>query len=299
MIAPSFDSLVVLGPTASGKTRLGVALARIFAGEIISADSRQVFRGMDLGTGKDLVEYNDIPYHLIDLQPPGTEFSVYEFLQAATKALTVIRSRQRLPVVVGGTGLYLDALLKGYRMVPAPVDPVLRSKLAEYSLEELQSELCRLRPRQHNRTDLDDRERLLRAIEIAVAEARETGPSPPQLQPVIFGLHWPREVLRQRIRIRLAERLEQGLLEEVSGLVAAGVSYATLDYYGLEYRFIARFLRGELKRSELETQLAIAIGQFAKRQETWFRRMERQGTPIQWLDAASDPLAAALKVLGQ
>jgi len=253
---------------------------------------------MDLGTGKDLVEYGDIPYHLIDIRSPGSEFSVFEFLQGADRALADIRSRQRLPVVVGGTGLYLDALLKGYRMTPAPQNPDLRAELADLTLAELQTYLQRLRPQQHNRTDLENRQRLLRAIEVAVADATAPAPAAPQLTPVIFGLHWPREVLRERIRARLVERLEQGLVDEVERLLSAGVSHTALDYYGLEYRFVARHLRGELSRSEIEQQLAIAIGQFAKRQETWFRRMERQGTTIVWLDAEADPLAVALQVLG-
>jgi len=292
-----FDSLVVLGATASGKTRFGIALAQILGGEIVSADSRQVFRGMDIGTGKDLAEYGDTPCHLIDLLPPGSEFSVYDFLRHADQAIAQIRSRRKLPVVVGGTGLYLDALLRGYRLAPAPVDPHLRAELAGCSVDELRVLLLRLRPQQHNRTDLDDRERLLRAIEIARVD--EPAPSTPCLQPVVFGLRWPREVLRQRIRQRLAERLSQGLIAEVEGLLSRGVSHAALDYYGLEYRFVARHLRGELSPAELQEQLAIAIGQFAKRQDTWFRRMERQGVLIHWLEGDAEPLAAALRVLGR
>jgi len=302
MSPPDFDSIVVLGPTASGKTRLGVALARHYAGEIISADSRQVFRGMDLGTGKDLAEYGDIPSHLIDLLPPGNEFSVYDFIQNAKSAVAAIRERGRLPVVVGGTGLYLDGLLRGYRLAPAPIDAVLRAELAGKSLEELQALLIDLRPQQHNRTDLEERERLLRAIEVARAEdgSRSPGADAPRLlrQPVVLGLQRPRPVLRQRIRQRLDERLQQGLITEVENLLAGGVSHAALDYYGLEYRFVARYLRGELSRAEMEEQLAIAIGQFAKRQETWFRRMERHGVKIHWLAGNDDPVSAALQVLG-
>lgn len=302
MSPAKFDSIVILGPTASGKTRLGVELARRYNGEVVSADSRQVFQGMDLGTGKDLGEYGDVPYHLLDLLPPGSEFSVYDFIQHANGAIAAIRSRGRRPVVVGGTGLYLDALLRGYRLPPAPIDEALRAELSEKSLDELQALLIALRPQQHNRTDLDDRERLLRAIEVARAGDRAQPPlagSPPVLQqPLVLGLQWPRPVLRQRIRRRLAERLQQGLIAEVESLLAFGVSHAALDYYGLEYRFVGRYLRDELSMPALEEQLAVAIGQFAKRQETWFRRMEKHGVQIHWLAGDDEPLLAALQVLG-
>jgi len=288
--------VVVLGPTASGKTILGVALAKRLGGEIISADSRQVFRGMDIGTGKDLHEYDGVPYHLIDLLESGEEFSVYSFQQHAYGAIEMIRSRQRLPIVVGGTGLYLDALLKGYRMVAAPKNPALRLELAKCDLNDLRLRLCTLRPEQHNRTDLLDRERLLRAIDVAEAErAGGDRPDPPSIRPLVFGIRWPRDLLRQRIRLRLRQRLEQGMIDEVERLLGQGVSHAALDYYGLEYRFVSNYLQGMLTRNDMEQKLYSAICQFAKRQETWFRRMERQGTPIIWLPGGSGMVTDAMR----
>jgi tRNA dimethylallyltransferase len=291
----TFNLIVVLGPTASGKTALGVALAERLEGEIISADSRQVFRGMDIGTGKDLPDYGEIPYHLIDLLDSGQEFSVFAFQHHAYLAIEEIRSRKKLPIVVGGTGLYLDALLKGYRMVEAPVNHPLRSTLANLDMAALRLRLSALRPEQHNRTDLDDRERLLRAIEIAEAE-RAGGdlPDPPDIRPLVFGIRWPRELLRKRIRLRLRQRLEQGMIAEVETLLAQGVSHAALDYYGLEYRFVSNYLQGNVSLNDMEQKLYSAICQFAKRQETWFRRMERQGTSIIWLPGESGGLAMAM-----
>ena len=298
MTESDYNLLVVLGPTASGKTALGVAMAKHLRAEIISADSRQVFRGMDIGTGKDLHEYGDVPYHLIDLLDAGTEFSVFAFQQHAYQAVEAIRSRRCLPIVVGGTGLYLDALLKGYRLVPAPENPVLRAELADLDLEPLRQRLFDLRPEQHNRTDLDDRERLLRAIEVAEAD-RLAGdqPAPPNIKPLVFGIRWPRELLRQRIKTRLRQRLEQGMIAEVEALLAHGVSNAALEYYGLEYRFVTNYLQGKLNRNDMEQKLYSAICKFAKRQETWFRRMEKQGVQIIWLPGESNPVTAALQRL--
>lgn len=293
--------LVVLGPTASGKTRLGVELARRLGGEILSADSRQVFRGMDLGSGKDLAEYGEVPYHLIDIREAGDEFSVFDFQRAFWAAFADIRARGRFPVLVGGTGLYLDAVLRGYRLVEVPENPRLRAELADLDGAALSTRLQRLRPAQHNTTDLLERERLVRAIEIAVGEkaAASALPPLPEIHPLIFGLRWERALLRERIARRLRERLAQGLVEEVVRLHAAGIPWERLDYYGLEYRFIARHLRGQLSHADMERQLAIAIGQFAKRQETFFRRMERQGVVIHWLDGAGDVLGQALHVMGE
>jgi tRNA dimethylallyltransferase len=288
--------LVILGPTASGKTRLGVAAARALNGEIISADSRQVFRGMDIGTGKDLTEYGEVPYHLIDIVDAGCEFSVFDFQERFVAAFEEIRGRGRLPVLVGGTGLYLDAALRGYRLVKVAENPALRAELARLELPELQERLLRLRPEQHNVTDLADRERLERAIEIAEGEeGAEPQPLPP-IEPLVFGVRWERSVLRRRITERLGQRLNEGLIEEVAALHQAGIPYETLDYYGLEYRFIAQHLQGRLNRNDMFQKLNSAIHQFAKRQETWFRRMERQGVVIHWLDGAGDPLAELLQI---
>jgi tRNA dimethylallyltransferase len=288
--------LVLLGPTASGKTHLAVQAARHFNGEIISADSRQVYRGLDIGSGKDLDEYGTTPYHLIDVADPGYEFSLFDFANAFSGAFSEIRDRNRLPILCGGTGLYLDAVLQGYELVKVAENRALRQELEPLSLAVLQKRLQALRPGQHNTTDLVDRSRLVRAIEIAVGEqqADARSLSLPSLTPRIFGLRWPRELLRKRITKRLRERLEQGMIEEVEGLHEAGVSWETLDYYGLEYRFVGQYLQGQLNRNDLFQKLNSAIHQFAKRQETWFRRMERQGVAIHWLDGDADPVAELL-----
>jgi tRNA dimethylallyltransferase len=291
----SHNLLVVLGPTASGKTSLGVGLAAAFDGEILSVDSRQVFRSMDLGTGKDLHEYGTIPYHLIDIVDPGGEFSVYEFQRCFFASLAEIRGRGRLPVAVGGTGLYLDAVLNGYRLVEVPEDPALRRVLGDLPLEELAARLHRINPRLHNTTDLLHRDRLVRALEIALFKpAGEPAPLP-DIRPFVIGIRWDRGLLRQRITARLKARLDQGMVAEVERLLAAGIPHARLDYYGLEYRFISAHLRGELNRNDLFQKLNSAIHDFAKRQETWFRRMERNGTEIRWVEGAGEPLAEALE----
>ncbi|MDY0268539.1 tRNA (adenosine(37)-N6)-dimethylallyltransferase MiaA [Trichloromonas sp.] len=288
--------LVILGPTASGKTRLGVGAARALNGEILSADSRQVYRGMDIGTGKDLAEYGEIPYHLIDIVDPGAEFNVFEFQRRFFAVFPEIHGWNRLPVLVGGTGLYLDAVLRGYRLVPVPENPELRRQLASLTLDQLAVRLAALRPRLHNTTDTLDRERLLRAIEIAEGEERASAEFPPlpELRPLVCGMRWERKALHRRIDARLKERLAQGMIEEIESLHRSGVPFETLEFYGLEYRFVAQYLQGQLNRNDLSQKLASAIHQFAKRQETWFRRMERQGTTIHWLDGAGDPLSELL-----
>jgi len=295
---PGMNLLVVLGPTASGKTRLAVQAATHLDGEILSADSRQVYRGLNIGSGKDLDEYGAIPYHLIDLVAPGYEFSLFDYCQEFSRAYRRILDRNRLPILAGGTGLYLDAVLRGYELVQVEENPALRKTLSGLDMDALAARLRQLRPDLHNTTDLNDRDRLIRAIEIAEGE-QEPQTSPvalPALSPLVFGLRWPREVLRQRITRRLRERLDQGLIEEVRGLHEAGVSWEILDNYGLEYRYVAHYLQGRLNRNDLFQKLNSAIHQFAKRQETWFRRMERNGLSIQWLDATGDPLPRLLAV---
>jgi tRNA dimethylallyltransferase len=290
--------LVVLGPTASGKTRLAVGAARALGGEIISADSRQVYRGMDLGTGKDLSEYGEVPHHLIDILQPGEEFHLFAFLGRFAEVFAAIRGRGRLPVLAGGTGLYLDAVLRRYQLAAVPENPQLRLELAESSMAELAARLQLHRPALHNSTDLTDRARLLRAIEIAEGEA-DAVPLPPlpELRPLVFGLRWERNELRRRITARLKERLAQGMVEEVEGLHVAGVPWETLEFYGLEYRFVARHLQGQLSRNDMVQKLCSAIHDFAKRQETWFRRMERNGVEIHWLDGAGAPLHELLALV--
>ncbi len=291
-----FDTIVVLGPTASGKTGLAVKLARELGGEIISADSRQVYRGMDIGTGKDLDEYGAVPYHLIDILDPGEECNVFLFQLLCFDAMEQIRSRGKLPVIAGGTGLYLDSVLRGYRLVEVPPNPELRTRLAFMSSDQLVARLHASRPRLHNTTDLMERDRLARAIEIAEYElSHEPEPLPP-LHPLILGIRRERSVVREMITRRLKARLENGLIEEVERLQREGISYETLESYGLEYRFVARFLKGELNRNDLFQKLNSAIHDFAKRQETWFRRMERQGVAITWLDGAGNPLENALDI---
>ncbi|MFO7975011.1 MAG: tRNA (adenosine(37)-N6)-dimethylallyltransferase MiaA [Candidatus Hydrogenedentota bacterium] len=299
MRSPKTNMLVVLGPTASGKTTLGVRLAHAFGGEIISADSRQVYRGLDIGAGKDLSEYvikgQAIPYHLIDVVDLSHEFSVFEYQQRCFAAIEEIWGRGGLPVMVGGTGLYIEAVLKGYRMVEAPENSVLREELAELSDEALAARLMALKPHLHNTTDLTDRNRLIRAIEIA-QYSKDHPPAPaPDIHAFILGARWERKMLRERIAKRLEQRFDAGMIAEVEGLRKQGVPLEKLHFLGLEYRYIAEFLEGRIASyDELFQQLRTAICQFAKRQETWFRRMERNGVPIHWVDNADYDSAFAL-----
>lgn len=294
-----FDTLVILGATASGKTRLAVEAARLLSGEIISVDSRQVFRGMDIGTGKDLAEYGEVPYRLIDVAEPGEEFSLFRFLQLFRPAWNDIHERGRLPILAGGTGLYLDAVVRGYRMVEAPEDPALREELAQLSLDDLRARLSGLRPELHNTTDSNDRERLVRALEIALREREhpEDVVEPLTLHPLTVGIRWEREELRRRITHRLRERLSTGMVEEVEGLLKRGVPSAALENYGLEYRFVARFLAGELSRNDMFQKLNSAIHDFAKRQETWFRRMEKHGVAIRWVEGGETVAAQLMRIV--
>jgi len=295
----SFNLLTVLGPTASGKTRLAVALAGEFDGEIISADSRQIFRRMDIGTGKDLAEYGEVPHHLIDILEPGEEFSVFAFQRLFLEAFSDISSRGRLPVLCGGTGMYLDAALRGYRMVEVPEDGGWRAGLEGVSDGELAERLRELRPDQHNSTDLLDRGRIIRALEIARFQAaRKPDDDPfPDLRPLVIGIRWERAELRRRITERLRRRLGEGMIDEVRRLHEEGVPWERLDYYGLEYRFTGLYLRGVLNGNDLFQKLNSAIHDFAKRQETWFRRMERHGVPINWVTGEGEPVAEARKLV--
>lgn len=293
------DLIVILGPTASGKTRLAVAVAEQVGGEIISADSRQVFRGMNIGSGKDLHEYGTVPYHLIDVLDAGSEFSVFEFQRHFHAAFAQIRSHGVLPILCGGSGMYLDAIIRGYRLVEVPRNEALRATLASKTQEELAAELWRLRPEQHNSTDLTDRERTIRAIEISMGEAEAPAAEGvlPQITPLVIGIRWEREQLRQRITARLKERLEHGMIEEVAGLHANGVPWEVLDYYGLEYRYVGAFLRGTINRNDMFQRLNSAIHEFAKRQGNWFRRMERHGVAIHWVEGGDEPLLHTMAVL--
>lgn len=289
----SYNLIVILGPTASGKTSLGVSLAQKLNGEILSADSRQVYVGLDLGSGKDLHEYQNIPYHLIDIVEPGIEYSVFHFQKDFFQAFEDIKSRNNTPIMVGGTGLYIDAIVQNYQLTEVPVNKTLRDELKQLEIPQLQEKLLQLKPQQHNETDLNNRTRLVRAIEIATAEQSEhssiSAPLDyPQIKPIILGIKWPRAVLRQRITQRLKQRLEEGLIEEVQNLLAQGVSYETLQFYGLEYRLVSQHVQGELSYNDMFQKLNSQIHQFAKRQDTWFRKMERRGDQIHWLDPETD-----------
>jgi tRNA dimethylallyltransferase len=290
------DLLVILGPTASGKTRLAVDVASHMGGEIISADSRQVYMGLDLGTGKDLEEYGNIPYHLIDIIRPGEEFSLFDFLNSYNRAYQIIADHGHLPLLVGGTGLYLDAVLRHYELFKVGRDEKLRKLLEAMSETQLKERLLILRPQMHNTTDITDRERLIRAIEIEEGQRAKKAQAVKALSkaPRVFGLTWPREELRKRITQRLITRLDSGMIEEVESLSQAGVSWKTFDFLGLEYRYVALYLQGKINRNDLFQKLNSAIHQFAKRQQTWFRRMEKNGVQIHWLQASREPLKEVL-----
>jgi len=283
--------IVILGPTASGKTTLAAQLAKELGSEIISADSRQVYRGMDMGTGKDLSEYCvegvAIPCHLIDIVDPDADFSVFDYQQCFFRCFAEISSRGVLPLLVGGTGLYLESVLQGYRMREVPENLALRKELASEPMEGLVRRLLALRSRVHNKSDLLDRSRLIRAIEIAAHSRHDHVLSaPPRIEALVAGVRWERRLLRQRITARLRQRLAAGMIEEVRSLHASRVSWERLHYFGLEYRYIGLYLQGILDYQTMFETLNTKIHQFAKRQETWFRRMERNGTVIHWLDGA-------------
>ncbi len=292
-----FDLMVILGATAGGKTALAVQAAQRLNAEIISADSRQVYRGMDLGTGKDLVEYGDIPYHLIDIAEPGTEYNVFTFQRDCFAAIEGISARGKLPLICGGTGMYLDSVLRGYRLIEVPENTQLRAELALLPDEQLQARLTELKPLQHNRTDLDDRDRLVRALEIALGELTSSAPPLPEIKPLVFGLRWPRKILRQRIALRMRQRFDEGMIDEVQRLHDDGVPWERLEFYGLEYRLIAQHLQGLLNHNDLSQKLQSAICLFAKRQENFFRRMQKQGVDIHWLDGQGDAFGEMFQIL--
>jgi len=284
--------IVILGPTASGKTRLAALLAKELGGEVISADSRQVYRGLDIGTGKDLQDYlvngEMVPHHLIDVVDPAFEFSVFDYQERFFRSFADITARNYLPIMSGGTGLYIDAVLKGYRMVKVPENANLRAELQGEAVGALIKILQKLNPVLHNTTDLTDKQRLIRAIEIAGYSRQHAGESAgplPPLNPLIIGLRWERSVLRRRITSRLRERLAIGMIDEVRMLHDQGIcSWEKMNFLGLEYRYIALYLQSRLSYQEMFRELNTRIHQFAKRQETWFRRMERQGAMINWLE---------------
>lgn len=284
----NYDFITVLGPTASGKTGLAARLADLLDAEIISADSRQVYRRMDIGTGKDLADYDvdgrHIPYHLIDIAEPGTKYNVFEYQRDFLQAYEDIRRRGRRVIVCGGTGLYLESVLRSYRLSPVPPNPELRARLEGKTLSEL-TELLKGYKVLHNTTDVDSPQRAIRAIEIEehyLHTPLEDRPFP-QLASLTLGIDIDRETRRKRISERLKARLETGMADEVRGLLAEGIAAEDLIYYGLEYKFLTLYVTGQLPYEEMVRQLEIAIHQFAKRQMTWFRGMERRGVKIQWI----------------
>lgn len=291
-----YNCICVLGPTAVGKTPLAVALAKEFDGEVISVDSRQVYKYLDIGSGKDLCEYTingePIPYHLIDVTELPTEYSVFDFQAEVYKVFPEILSRKKVPVFCGGTGMYLQSVVQGLDLIEVPCNEELRTELSGKSEAELTEILLKLKNgKLHNKTDTEDRHRLLRAIEIEVfqqnnQEIPKTNRMPPRpdIRPFIIGTTFPRDILRSNIKRRLGARVDEGLIPEVEKLNAMGIGYDRLERLGLEYRFVSEFLEGKIpSKDELISKLYIAIGQFAKRQETWFRRMEKQGVKINWL----------------
>lgn len=287
---PDYDIIAILGPTASGKTPFAAALAAELHTEIISADSRQIYRGMDLGTGKDLADYcvngRQIPYHLIDIAAPGYKYNVFEYQRDFLAAYETMRQKGLLPIVCGGTGMYLESVLKGYKLLPVPENPELRARLADKSLEEL-TEILKTYKSLHNTTDIDTAKRAIRAIEIEeyYAHTPVDERSFPTLKSLIIGVDINRELRREKITRRLRQRLEEGMVDEVRGLLAQGIRPEDLIYYGLEYKFLTLYVIGELSYNEMFSQLETAIHQFAKRQMTWFRGMERRGFTIHWMDA--------------
>lgn len=289
--------ITILGPTASGKTSLAVALAAYLLehegrqAEIISADSRQVYRGMDIGTGKDLEEYGAIPYHLIDICEPGTKYNLFQYQQDFLNAYEDINGRGAQAILCGGTGLYVESVLKGYHLSPVPQNPELRERLADKSLDELTVMLKQLKEQNnsvmHNKTDVDSVQRAIRAIEIEEYNLHTPTPERPfpKIPYIIIGVDIDREERRKKITHRLRQRLDNGMVEEIRGLLNRGIPAEDLIYYGLEYKYVTEYVIGKLSYDEMFRQLEIAIHQFAKRQMTWFRGMERRGFTIHWIDA--------------
>lgn len=286
----AYNLITILGPTASGKTPLAASLAARIGSEIISADSRQVYRRMDLGTGKDLADYTvngvQIPYHLIDICEPGYRYNVFEYQRDFLVAYEKIVATGKTPILCGGTGMYLESVLRGYRLIPVPENPDLRKALENYTLDELTEMLSRYKTL-HNTTDVDTVKRAIRAIEIEEyyqhtdASEREF----PQLDSLVIGVDIDRELRREKISRRLRQRLDEGMVDEVRHLLDEGIPAENLIYYGLEYKYLTQYVIGEMEYAEMVRQLEIAIHQFAKRQMTWFRGMERRGIRIHWIDA--------------
>ena len=279
-----YELICILGPTASGKTRYAVELAGRIDGEILSGDSRQVYRGMDIGTGKDLEEYGSVPYHLIDIADAGTKYNIYQYQKDFSEAFHDIVSRGKRPVLCGGSGLYIEAVTSGYHLPDVPANEALRAELAALPMDELIARYERLR-KPHNKTDYDTKQRLIRALEIALYENEHPVQYSSYLpqKTKFIGISVSREERNARIDARLERRLESGMVEEVRGLLESGIPAEDLIYYGLEYKYITLYLTGEMEYATMVERLRIAIHQFAKRQMTWFRGMERRGIQIEWI----------------
>jgi tRNA dimethylallyltransferase len=297
--------ITVLGPTATGKTAFAAQLAHRIGGEVISADSRQVYRGMDIGTGKDYEDYlvngEKVPYHLVDIVEPGYEYNVYEFQHDFLKVYDDIVSRDKTPVLCGGTGMYLEAVLNGYKLLKVPDNEELRNQLQSMSMDEL-SELFQSFKSPHNLTDLTDRKRLVRAIEIAdyYGANAESIQDFPKIENITFGIHFERTEIRERITARLKKRMGEGMTSEIKDLLKKGITPDQLKFYGLEYRFLTQYELGEISKEEMFRLLNTAIHQFAKRQMTWFRRMGKKGHKIHWIDGnlpMEDKIEVALRIV--
>jgi tRNA dimethylallyltransferase len=284
-----YNLITILGPTATGKTRLASLLAARLDGEVISADSRQVYRGMDIGTGKDYSDYVvddvEIPFHLVDIEYPGNHYNVYRFQSDFIDVFNDILSRGKFPLMCGGSGLYLESVLKGYKLIQVPPDKELRKELEGKSIKQLVEILSDLKPRLHNITDIETRRRTIRAIEIEkyYLENLDLETSMPKINSLNIGVHFDRETRRQRITERLRKRLNEGMVKEVRDLLKSGLTTDQLIYYGLEYKYVTLYLTGELTYEEMFDKLETAIHQFAKRQMTWFRGMEKRGSEIHWI----------------
>jgi tRNA dimethylallyltransferase len=301
-----YDLITILGPTACGKTRFAANLASRIRGEIISADSRQVYRRMNLGTGKDYEDYivngKMIPYHLIDILEPGYRFNVYEYQKYFLKACNEIRARDNIPVLCGGSGMYIDAVTKGYKLMPVPHNIKLRKELESKSLDELAKILASYK-KLHNITDTDTRKRAVRAIEIEEYYAGHplSEHEYPVINNIFIGIKYDLISRRKRITDRLNERLQKGMVEEVRNLLKEGLAGDDLIYYGLEYKYITQYITGDIEYSTMVEKLNTAIQQFAKRQMTWFRKMEREGARIHWFDGympLKEKILAALELIG-
>lgn len=299
--------LVITGPTASGKTRRAAAVARAIGGEIISADSRQIYRGMDLGTGKDIEEYGEVPFHMIDICPAGYKYNLFEYLRDASDACDNVARRGKVPIVCGGTGMYIEALVNGLRLPEVPENPQLRHSLESKTLDELTAILSSMKAL-HNTTDVDTVKRAVRAIEIQTwyaehpeeAAKAKTGMASPR-PALIIGVEIDRDSRRKRISERLRQRLDAGMADEVRQLLDSGIPADDLIYYGLEYKYLTLYVTGQISLPEMTSSLEIAIHQFAKRQMTWFRGMEKRGFPINWIpyDLPADEFnARAMRLIG-